>query len=56
MLPFTLGGLTVTALGQLRPGAAFCSPSALYPTGYAAESVRPSYKHPTVKVRGRETL
>jgi hypothetical protein len=49
ILPFSVGGVTVTALGELR-AAAHCSATALYPLGYAAEAVRPSYKHPAVKV------
>jgi hypothetical protein len=47
IVPFTVAGVTVTSLGTR---VAHCSPTALYSIGYAAEAMRPSYKHPSVKV------
>ncbi len=51
VLPFTVGTVTVTSLGELVAGDKYCCETALYPVGFASEAMRPSYKHPAVKVR-----
>lgn len=53
LMPVVVGSLTVVALGTLEGLPDFCAKTALYPLGYCAESLRPSYKHPQLKDRYR---
>jgi hypothetical protein len=50
ILPFSIGRLTVTSLGEIKH-ASHCTKKTLYPIGYQVENERFSYKHPKLKVR-----